>query len=185
MLPENAALGERLHSKPLVLHSDNGSPMRVSTLLAKLYDLEKMPSNSQPRFLDDDDSIESLFKTLKVTLRCARGVMKCNATCREWTQKFVQYYNCQHGYKGISWVTPAQRHDGQDVGILKKRSKVYAAARQGNPNRWLGEEGKRRYIKSVGLNGQKERNKNKLAAYFATTILNFTGPVAKNPFHCV
>ncbi len=29
---EKAALRERLHGKPLVLHSDNGSPMRASAL---------------------------------------------------------------------------------------------------------------------------------------------------------
>ncbi|AFP31117.1 hypothetical protein MRBBS_2180 [Marinobacter sp. BSs20148] len=32
--------------KPLVLHFDNGSPMKAATFLEKLYDLGIMPSNS-------------------------------------------------------------------------------------------------------------------------------------------
>ena len=161
---EKAVLRERLHGKSLVLHSDNGSPMRASSLLTKLYELGITASNSRPRVSDDNAFIESLFKTLKHTPRYPTGGFKCIDMCREWTQQFVQYYNGQHRHKGISWVTPEQRHDGQDVDILKKRSKIYAAARQENPNRWSGEERKWIHIKYVTLNGQKEPNIKTIAA---------------------
>ncbi len=161
---EKAALRERLHGKPLVLHSDNGSPMRASALLTKLYELGITASNSRPRVSDDNAFIESLFKTLKYTPRYPTGGFKCIDTCRQWTQQFVQYYNGQHRHKGISWVTPLERHENQDVEILERRSRVYAAARKANPNRWSGEERKWTHIKSVTLNGRKEPNINKIAA---------------------
>ena len=36
-------------TQPLVLHSDNGSPMKGATMLATLYQLGITPSNSRPR----------------------------------------------------------------------------------------------------------------------------------------
>lgn len=51
--------------KPLVLHSDNGSPMKAVTFLETLYDLGIMPSKSRPRVSNDNAYSESLFKTLK------------------------------------------------------------------------------------------------------------------------
>ncbi len=83
---EKAALRERLHGKPLVLHSDNGSPMRASVLLTKLYELGITASNSRPRVSDDNAFIESLFKTLKYTPRYQTGGFKCIDACRQCTQ---------------------------------------------------------------------------------------------------
>ena len=37
----------RLSTSPLVLHSDNGSPMKAATMLATLYKLGITPSNSR------------------------------------------------------------------------------------------------------------------------------------------
>ena len=102
--------------------------------------------------------IEALFKSLKVTHRYLAGGFKCIDTCRQWTQQFVPYYNGQHRHKGISWVTPEQRHDGLDVEILNGRAEVYAAARQENQSRWQNNVRQWKHIKSVTLNGQKEPN---------------------------
>ena len=55
----------RLTTEPLVLHSDNGSPMKGATMLATLYQLGITPSNSRPRVSNDNPYAESLFKTLK------------------------------------------------------------------------------------------------------------------------
>jgi transposase InsO family protein len=161
---EKAALRERLHGKPLVLHSDNGSPMRASVLLTKLHELGITASNSRPRVSDDNAFIEALFKTLKYTPRYPTGGFKCIEVCRQWTKQFVQYYNRQHRHKGISWVTPQERHEKLDVEILERRSRLYAAARKANPNRWSGDERKWIHINSVTLNGRKEPKINTIAA---------------------
>ncbi|NYT66113.1 IS3 family transposase, partial [Alcaligenaceae bacterium] len=39
---------------------------------------------------------------------------------------------------GIKFVTPWQRHVGQDVEILKQRNAVYEAAKRTQPQRWKG-----------------------------------------------
>jgi putative transposase len=161
---EKAALCERIHGKPLVLHSDSGSPMRTNTLPMKLYELGNAPSNSRPRVSDDNVHIESFFKTSKYTPKFQSGGFKYIERCREWTQKFVPDYNSQHRHKGISWVTPIKRHEKLDLENLERRSRVYASARQANPNRWSGEERKWSYINSVTLNGRKEPNINKIEA---------------------
>ncbi len=52
--------------KPLILHADNGSPMKASTFLEKLYDLGGItPSYSRPRVSNDNAYSEALFQTLK------------------------------------------------------------------------------------------------------------------------
>ncbi len=55
----------RLTTSPLVLHSDNGTPMKGSTMLETLYSLGITPSNSRPRVSNDNPYAESIFKTLK------------------------------------------------------------------------------------------------------------------------
>ena len=55
---------------------------------------------------------------------------------REWVHGFVHWYNEAHHHSGIKFVTPAQRHSGEERAILVKRDAVYQAAKQRNPERW-------------------------------------------------
>ncbi len=47
-LIQKASMAEGVKRKQLVLHSDNGSPMKGATMLAKLQQLGIMPSFSRP-----------------------------------------------------------------------------------------------------------------------------------------
>jgi putative transposase len=58
-----------LAGQPLVLHFDDGSPMKGATMLATLQRLSVMPSFSRPSVSDDNPYSEALFKTLKCTTR--------------------------------------------------------------------------------------------------------------------
>ena len=60
-----AYLREGVAGEDLVLHSDNGSPMKGATMLATLQRLDVMPSFSRPSVSDDNPYSEALFKTLK------------------------------------------------------------------------------------------------------------------------
>jgi transposase InsO family protein len=51
----------------LVLHSDNGKPMRASTMITTLQWLGIVPSFSRPHVSDDNPYSEALFRTLKHT----------------------------------------------------------------------------------------------------------------------
>jgi transposase InsO family protein len=49
----------------LVLHADNGGPMKGSTMLAPVQRLGVVPSFSRPHVSDDHPYVEALFRTLK------------------------------------------------------------------------------------------------------------------------
>jgi putative transposase len=51
--------------KPLVLHADNGSPMKGATMKATLEKLGVTPSYSRPRVSNDNPFSEALFRTCK------------------------------------------------------------------------------------------------------------------------
>ena len=66
-LVKRTALAEGIHSlasKP-VLHGDNGSTLKATTVLAMLHWLGIKPSYSRPRVSDDNAYAEALFRTAK------------------------------------------------------------------------------------------------------------------------
>lgn len=50
--------------------------------------------------------------------------------------KFTKWYKYEHKHSGINFVTPYQKHTGQEKEILTKRNQVYNLARDKNPLRW-------------------------------------------------
>ena len=56
-----------VNPRGLVLHSDNGAPMRSSTMISTLQWLGVVPSFSRPHVSDDNPYSEALFRTLKHT----------------------------------------------------------------------------------------------------------------------
>ncbi len=62
---EQAVRREGVPRDVLVVHQDNGSPMKGSTYLAKLAELGIKPSYSRPGVSDDNAYAESLFRTCK------------------------------------------------------------------------------------------------------------------------
>ena len=128
----------RLSTMPLVLHSDNGTPMKGATMLATLYDLGITPSNSRPRVSNDNPYSESLFKTLKYRPNYQPKGFASIEEARAWCAKFVKWYRFEHHHSGIKFLTAAERHAGKSVEILNKRHEVYEAAKVAHPERWNG-----------------------------------------------
>lgn len=131
---------KRLTTMPLVLHSDNGSPMKGATMLAALYDLGITPSNSRPRVSNDNPYSESLFKTLKYRPNYQPKGFETIEEARAWCQLFVKWYRYDNHHSGIKFLTPAQRHAGRSEEILQKRHEVYEAAKAAHPERWNGRD---------------------------------------------
>jgi putative transposase len=128
-----AAMG----AKP-VLHGDNGSTLKATTVLAMLHWLGVKPSYSRPRVSDDNAFVESLFRTAKYRPEFpAKGFADLEAA-RNWAADFVHWYNHDHRHSGIRYVSPAQRHAGEDHAILAARHAVYLRARAQHPARWSG-----------------------------------------------
>jgi transposase InsO family protein len=120
----------------LVLHSDNGQPMRGSSMVATLQWLGIVPSFSRPHVSDDNPYSEALFRTLKSTPAYPRLPFADAAAARQWVERFVAWYNTEHRHSSIRYVTPDERHFGRERAILARRHALYQQARRSNPERW-------------------------------------------------
>ena len=138
-LIQRTVLAEHCFRKPLVLHSDNGSPMKSQTMQIKLYDLGITPSHSRPRVSNDNPSSESLFRTLKYCPQWPSQGFESLPSAREWVGEFVGWYNNKHRHSQLRFVTPSQRHKGEDLKLLAGRDQVYTLAKQKHPTRWSGQ----------------------------------------------
>jgi len=135
-LMDKAVMAEGVRKKSLVLHSDNGSPMKSSTLKAKLELLGVASSYSRPRVSNDNPFSEALFRTCKYRPNYPSEGFESLETARKWVMEFVNWYNNIHYHSGIKFTTPASRHNGEDKNIIEKRKKVYTAAKGLHPERW-------------------------------------------------
>ena len=131
--------GIAAQSRPLVLHSDNGSAMKGSTMLAAMQNLGVMPSFSRPRVSNDNAHAETLFRTAKYCPLWPEKPFASLEAAGAWVQQFVNWYNNEHRHSGLKYVTPAQRHRGEAESILANRVTVYQAAKQRHPERWSGD----------------------------------------------
>lgn len=157
-----------LADKP-VLHGDNGATLKATTVLAMLHWLGIKPSYSRPRVSDDNAYAEALFRTAKYRPEFpVRGFEDLEAA-RSWASGFVHWYNVEHRHSGIRYVSPAQRHAGEDHAILAARHALYASARARHPARWTGHTRDWSPITAVTLNPEREtvvaiENKQQMAA---------------------
>ena len=139
----------------VVLHSDNGGPMKGSTMLATLQRLGIIPSFSRPKVSDDNPYSEALFRTMKYRPEYPRKPFESIEQARAWVSGFVQWYNTEHLHSAIRFVTPDDRHYGKEKEILEKRRRVYEAARRRHPNRWTGRLRNWESVEVVYLNPDK------------------------------
>lgn len=157
LLMKQACLDENVEAGQLVLHSDNGSPMKGVTMLTMLQELGVIPSFSRPSVSDDNPYSEALFRTTKYHhsfpwLEKFASLL----TARVWGEKLVHWYNNEHLHSALKFVTPAQRHSGQDAIIRAKRNVVYETAKRQYPERWSGKTRNWLVTKIATLNPNKK-----------------------------
>ena len=154
---QRAMWAEKCSHTGLVLHSDNGSPMKCLTMQAKMQELGVTGSRSRPGVSNDNPYSESLFKTLKYCPRYPSEGFESLDKARKWVADFVRWYNEDHRHSRICFVTPAQRHRGEDKELLFKRHALYKSMRAKNPSRWS--RGTRNWSapESVSLNPQQDQ----------------------------
>ena len=139
-----------------VLPGDNGSTLKATTVLWMLHWLGVKPSYSRPRVSDDNAYAESLFRTAKYRPEFPANGFADLATARDWATDFVRWYNHEHRHSGIRYVSPAQRHAGDDATILAARHAVYLRARAQNPARWSGSTRNWTPVGPVTLNPERD-----------------------------
>ena len=149
---------EAIQRQQVVLHSDNGSPMKGATMLATLQELGIMPSFSRPSVSNDNAYSESLFRTLKFRPEYPNNPFEDLSAARLWVEGFVEWYNVEHLHSAIRFVTPDQRHRGEDEQILTKRKQVYQLAKSEHPERWSKDIRNWNHVKQVLLNPEKHKS---------------------------
>ena len=133
-LVRRTALAEKIHSLPTkpVLHGDNGATLKATTVLAMLTWLGIRASYSRPRVSDDNAFVESLFRTVKYRRQFPAKGFATVEHARHWVREFTSWYNQEHRHSSIRYVSPDQRHAGQDHCILAARHELYTHARTAN-----------------------------------------------------
>jgi len=144
-----------LADKP-VLHGDNGSTLKATTVLAMLNRLGVKPSYSRPRVIDDNAYAESLFRTAKYRPQCPAKGFADLQQARAWAADFVRWYNFDHRHSGIRYVSPAQRQAGEDHAILAARHALYTKACELHPARWSGGTRNWSPVGAVTLNPERD-----------------------------
>jgi putative transposase len=135
-LVKQAIESEEADPKKLVLHADNGGPMKGSTLLATLQRLGVVTSFSRPGVSDDNPFSEALFRTMKYHPGYPRRPFQSFVEALQWVEGFVQWYNDEHLHSAIRYVTPNDRHMGRERPLLANRHEVYTQAQRRTPRRW-------------------------------------------------
>jgi putative transposase len=154
-----AHLREGVSADSLVLHSDNGSPMKGATMLATLQQLGVMPSFSRPSVSNDNPYSEAMFKTLKYHPGFPDKPFDNLDEARQWVSGFQRWYNEIHRHSALKFVTPGQRHRGDDIAILEQRKAVYEAARARCTERWSGSTRNWEHERVVFLNPSNSTEK--------------------------
>jgi transposase InsO family protein len=114
-LLRRTALAEGLHAlahKP-VLHGDNGSTLKATTVLAMLQWLGLKSSYSRPRVSHDNAFVEALFRTAKYRPQFRAKGFADLQNAREWASSLVQWYN--HDPVTAPFATSARRSDMLDA----------------------------------------------------------------------
>ncbi len=133
--------------------------MKGATMLATLQRLGVVPSFSRPSVSNDNPCSEALFRTLKYTPTYPDSPFEEVAAARAWVATFVPWYNEQHLPSAICFVTPGQRHRGEEVALLQQRRAVYEEAKARQPCRWSGAIRNWQPVGSVSLNPGKPLRK--------------------------
>ena len=152
---QSACAREGVARDSLVLHADNGGPMKGSTMLATLQRLGVVASFSRPSVSDDNPVSEALFRTMKYAPGYPKNPFPDIEKAILWVDSFIRWYNTEHLHSGIRFVRPNDRHEGRDRAILAARHRIYTKARSRTPRRWTGGTRNWTPVGTVRLNPEK------------------------------
>ena len=162
VLIRKAVLAEGCTARPLVLHADNGSPMKGATMKTTMEKLGITASYSRPRVSNDNPFSEALFRTCKYRPNWPSKGFAAKADAQAWVKSFAIWYNGEHLHSAIRFVTPEARHAGHDHVTLANRAILYETARAQNPQRWSGKTRDWQPDGSVWLNPENETSDSKI-----------------------
>jgi putative transposase len=104
---------------------------------------------------NDNPYSESLFRTLKYCPQWPTNGLATLQAARDWVGLFSEGPNDEHRHSRIRFVSPPQRHGGNDKAILAARYAVYETAKADRSERWSGAARNWQPIGDVMLNPEK------------------------------
>jgi putative transposase len=121
LTPEQVAL--------LTLFNDRGTQMKAKPFKTFLEDLGISQKFARPQTPNDNPFVESLFSTTKGALEYP-GAFTDDVEAIIYFTAYFDFYNNVRRHGKIGYVTPAQRHCGEDKAILALRCDRLAKARK-------------------------------------------------------
>lgn len=113
----------------LVLFNDRGTQMKAKPFKKFLEDLGISQKFARPRTPNDNPFVESLFATTKGALEYP-GIFTDDVEAIAYFTAYFYFYNNVRLHGKIGYVTPVQRHCGEDKAILALRKERLAEARK-------------------------------------------------------
>lgn len=104
----------------LCLFNDRGTQMKAKAFKVMLEELGISQKFARPRTPNDNPFIESLFSIVKGA-PVYPGEFQDDLTALVYFVPYFDFYNNERLHGKIGYVTPAQRHCGEDVKILALR----------------------------------------------------------------
>lgn len=148
---KNALEQQYITGKGLVNHKDNGSIMTSKEMIKFVKDVEMVDSYSRAGVSDDNPFSESLFGTIK-NFRNFPGRFSKLEVGRNYFGEYFPEYNYTYKHSGIQFITPGERHYGEELKILNLRNEIIADFYKKNPHRYSQNPKQFRPITTVKIN---------------------------------
>jgi putative transposase len=113
----------------LTLFNDRGTQMKAKPFKKFIEELGISQKFARPRTPNDNPFVESLFSTTKGALEYPEAFTD-DVEAITYFAAYFDYYNNVRLHGNIGYVTPLQRHRGEDKAILALRSERLAEARR-------------------------------------------------------
>ncbi len=126
---------QKITGTGLVNHKDNGAIMTSKEMIAFVKNAEMVDSYSRAGVSDDNPYSESLFRTIKYFQEFPVFFENIEEG-RIYFEKYFNDYNYNHRHSGIQFLTPIQRHSGEEEKILNIRNKTIEKFHKENPHRY-------------------------------------------------
>jgi putative transposase len=120
----------------LILHADNGAPMRGKALSQLLVALHITQSHNRPHTSDDNPFSEAQFKTMKYRPDYPDRFASL-AQAQSWARTFFAWYNEQHFHSALNLLTPASVHFHEADAVQQQRQTVLLSAYAAHPHRFV------------------------------------------------
>ena len=127
---------ENIEASELIIHADNGGPMRGRALADLLESLGIERSHSRPRTSNDNAFSESQFKTMKYRPTYPK-YFETETDARTWCREFFAWYNNDHRHESLALLTPGDVYTGRVENKLAARNETLAAAFEMHPERFV------------------------------------------------